>query len=122
MARQVPPTGIVIIAGLGILDALFGIVGGLGVTASGSLGVILGPLVIVIAVAQLLISMGLLTMNSIAWLLAMALFGLSFVLDVLAGNVVGIVVGVLVLAYLYMVRGEYMGSDRSVASAHGDIG
>jgi len=55
MARQVPPTGIVIIAGLGILDALLGLV------------------------------------------------------------------GVLVLTYLFMVRDEYTGSERSIASAHGDI-
>lgn len=121
MARQVPPTGIVIIAGLGILDALFALVGGLGVTTMGTLGAILGPLVVVIAVAKLLISLGLLTMNYVAWLAAMGFFGLSFALDVLTLNVVGILTGVLVLVYLYMVRDEYTGSDRAVASAHGDI-
>jgi hypothetical protein len=121
MARQVPPMGIVLIAGLGILDGLLGIVGGLGVTAMGSLGAILGPLVIVLDVAKLVISLGLLTMDAIAWLLAMVLFGLSLAVDVVTVDIIGILVGVLVLTYLFMVRDEYRGSERSVASAHGDI-
>jgi hypothetical protein len=121
MARTVPPTGIVIIAGLGILDALFAMVGGFSVTTMGVLGAILGPLVVAIAAAKLLISLGLLTMNYVAWILAMGLFGLGFVLDVMTVDVVGILVGVLVLTYLYMVRDEYQRSERSVGSAHGDI-
>jgi len=115
MFNRTPPTGVIVISFLGILGGLWGIVTGFGVATYSPFGTLLGPVLILLSVGHVLVCVGLLSLNSVAWVLAMILYGLSFLLDLLTLDVIGLLFSGLILAYLYSKRGMYMGNERSVS-------
>ena len=119
MSMRTPPAGIIVLSFLGILGALWSIVQGLGMAAYGPLGAVLGPIVILLGVGQLLVSIGLLSLNSVAWILAMGLYALSFVLHLSNLSIVSLLITGLILAYLFSKRSMYFSSNRNVGTAHG---
>lgn len=119
MPSTTAPLGVTIIGAAAIVDALLGIATGLAVSVSGVLGLILGPVVIVLCVVQLGTAIGLIKLYSWAWTLAMVVLGLGLVVDVVNVNALGIAISVVVLGYLYTKRGLYRSGDRTVGSAHG---
>ncbi|WP_423745935.1 hypothetical protein V5735_08295 (plasmid) [Haladaptatus sp. SPP-AMP-3] len=110
---QSAPLGIKIICVLGALGALGGLLRGLGVLFSSPIGLIVGTIVIVFAIAKLAVVWGLWTLKSWAWTLTIIVYGLSLLMDVLrffTGHLAaffGIVVGGLLLAYVYSKRDYY---------------
>ena len=115
MLNRTPPAGVIVISFLGILGGLWAIVNGLGMATYSPLGTLLGPVLILLSVGQVLVCVGLLSLNSVAWVLAMILYGLSFLLDLLTLNVISLLVSGLILVYLFGKRGTYMGNERSVS-------
>ncbi|ODR83046.1 hypothetical protein BG842_14780 [Haladaptatus sp. W1] len=110
---QSAPLGIKIICVLGALGALGSLLRGLGVLFSSPIGLIVGAIVIVFAVAKLAVVWGLWTLKSWAWTLTIIVYGLSLLMDVFrffTGHLAaffGIVVGGLLLAYVYSKREYY---------------
>lgn len=122
--RTSAPLGIKIICLLATIGAMLGAVGGIALVALGGIGVVLGPLVVVLALAQLAAVYGLWTLQSWGWTLAMGLYGLDATLDLIGiavgdfGSVVGLAVAVVILGYVYSKRDHYRSSERTVPPAN----
>jgi len=122
--RTSAPTGIKVICVLATLGALLGLLGGLGMMALGGIGVVLGPLVLLLSFAQLAAVYGLWTLQSWGWTLAVVLYALDVVLDALQvalgdyGALFGLFVSALILAYVYSKRDHYRTSERTVPEAN----
>jgi hypothetical protein len=107
------PLGIKIICVIGALRAVFGLFGGFTAFFSSPLGFVVGGIVVVLALAKLVVVWGLWTLQSWAWTLTMVVWGFGFLMDVLrlfTGNlaaIFGIVIGGLLLAYVYSKREYY---------------
>lgn len=122
--RTSAPAGIKVICVLATLGALLGLLGGLGLMALGGIGVVVGPLVLVLSFAQLAAVYGLWTLQSWGWTLAVVLYALDVLLDlfqVILGDwsaLFGVFVSALILAYVYSKRDHYRTSERTVPEAN----
>lgn len=99
---QSAPLGVKIIAALGIIGGILGLVGSVGFTAFGGLaGVVLGLFFAAFSVVVIVVNASLLSLKRWAWKAAIALNGLGAVLDLLTLEVLGMVISLVVLVYLY---------------------
>jgi hypothetical protein len=103
------PLGIKVICALGV-------VGLLGIAIYVPMTILTRPamtpwalFMVVVGVVYAVSIVGLWSVVSWGWLLAVALQGLGVVLNLLTMNVIGLLVGVLVLAYFFSVRDVYLG-------------
>jgi len=92
-----PPLGIKIICVLGALGGIFGLLGSLVMLGASPL---LGLFALVISAAQLVVVFGLWNLRSWAWTVAMVVYGLGALGDILGGNVVGLLISLIVIVYL----------------------
>jgi hypothetical protein len=110
---QSAPLGIKIICVLAALGAIGSLLRGFGALFSSPLGFVVGAIVIVLALAKLSVVWGLWTLQSWAWTLTVVVYGLSLLMDVLRlltghlAAIFGIVIGGLLLAYVYSKRDYY---------------
>lgn len=122
--RTSAPLGIKIICLLGAIGVVLGILGGLGMMALGDVGILLGPIVVVLSLVQAVTIYGLWTLQSWGWTLAMVVYGLDFLLDVAnllmgsLGAIFGLALSGLILAYIYSKRDHYRSSERNVPEAN----
>lgn len=122
--RTSAPLGIKVICVLGTLGAGLGLVGGFGLMALGGAGVVLGPVVLVLSLAQLAAVFGLWTLQSWGWTLAMVLYGLDAVIDLVGlvlgdlGSILGLFIAVVILGYIYSKRDHYRSAEREVPPAN----
>jgi hypothetical protein len=93
------PLGIYLIAGLAILGGLQGVLSGLGRIGT-IIGIPGGLLSIVLGVAGVLVGFGLLTRNRTAYSVALLVYGVRALVALVTLDVVGLVIAVLVVAYL----------------------
>ena len=93
------PLGVYLIGGLAILGGLQGIVGGLGQIGS-VVGIPAGIVSIVLGVAGVLVGLGLLTRSRTAYTVALLVYGLRALVALATFDVVGLLVAVVVVAYL----------------------
>ena len=107
------PLGIKILCVLGALGAVGSLFRGLGALFTSPLGFIIGTVIIVLAVAKFVVVWGLWTLKSWAWTLTIVVYGLGLlmsVLKLLTGNlfaIISIIIGALLLAYVYSKRHYY---------------
>ena len=97
--RQSTPLGVYLIAGLAILSGLSSVAGGLGHVGS-IVGISLGILLLAVGVVKLLVGVGLLTRSRTAYRWALGIHGLGGLLDLLGGNLLGVLFAVVVVGYL----------------------
>ncbi|WP_049971535.1 hypothetical protein [Haladaptatus cibarius] len=111
--KQSAPLGIKILCMLGAISGILGIFGGLGTLFSSPVGIVVGTLAIGFSLAKLVVVWGLWTLQSWAWMLTIVVYGIGLLFDVLsllAGNIfaiVSIIVGGLLLAYVYSKHDYY---------------
>ena len=104
---QSAPLGVKIIAALGILGGIIGLFGSFGFAMFGGLaGVVLGLFFAAFSVGVIVVNASLLSLKRWAWKAAIALNGLGAVLDLFTLDVLGLVISLVILAYLYS-REEY---------------
>lgn len=123
--RTSAPAGIKVLCVLATLGAVLGLVGGFGVLAQG-IGLILGPLLIVVSLAQLAAVYGLWTLQSWGWTLGIVLYSLDVLLDAVPfvvgqGDVNGVFslfLSLVILAYVYSKRDHYREDERVVPEAN----
>lgn len=111
-----PPLGIKLICTFGGILSVLSLVGGiaaLGVAgigavpgASAALGVV-GVIAIPTSVLSLVAYYGLWKLRYWAWLLYVVVQGVSLLLDLVAGNVIGILIGAVLLTYVGLKRDLY---------------
>lgn len=107
------PLGIKILCVLAVISGVFGLFGGFVALFSSPLGFVVGLVAMVLSLAQLVVAWGLWTLQPWAWTLTMIVYGLDLLVDVfklLTGNalaIVGIIIGGLLLAYVYSKRDYY---------------
>lgn len=103
--RSSAPIGVKVIAAVAVFDGLLMLLGALGSFLSFNFlwAAVLGA----IAIAQLAVAAGLVTLRPYAWTVAMAVFGASLVADLLATDLLGVVVSGALLAYLYAKKDLY---------------
>ncbi len=107
------PLGIKILCVLAVISGVLGIFGGLAMMAGSPIGIVLGPITILLSVAQLVVAWGLWTLQSWAWTLTLVVYGIDVLMDcvrLLLGNIgaiFGIIIGGLLLAYVYSKRDYY---------------
>ncbi|PSQ16332.1 hypothetical protein BRD00_11645 [Halobacteriales archaeon QS_8_69_26] len=122
--RTAAPLGVKIICVLATIGALLGLVGGFGVAAAGGIWILLGPILVLVSVAQLAAVYGLWTLQSWGWTLAMVLYGLDAAIDLVGlasgdpGSVLGLAIAVMVLAYIFGKRDLYKSRKREVPPAN----
>lgn len=113
------PVGVKIICVLAALGTIVGLLGGLGMmSATSSPRVpawfgLLGMVTVVLALVNLPMIYGLWTVKEWGWTLAMVVYGLNVLLNLLSllagqlGSIVSLVIGLAILAYLFSKRGVY---------------
>ena len=118
MAR---PLGVTIIAILGFIGAILGVIGGLMLFSVGTfLTAFLGPLgflgslagiaVLIIGIVEFIIAYGLWKMKKWAWLVELIILAIGILLGIASlvmgslGSIISIVIGALVAYYLYSKR------------------
>lgn len=106
------PTGVTIIALLIIIGGALGVIGGLvGLLGSDSSGALVGASIgaLIVAAAQLIVGIGLWTLQKWAWTLAVIVLGLRVVVDLVliftgglaAAAIVNLVITAILLWYLF---------------------
>ncbi|MFH5797669.1 hypothetical protein [Haladaptatus sp. DYF46] len=107
------PLGIKILCVLAVISGVLGLFGGFVALFSSPVGFIVGIVAMVLSAAQLVVAWGLWTLQPWAWTLTLIVYGLSLLSDVfklLTGNgfaIISIIIGVLLLAYVYGKRDYY---------------
>ena len=109
--RSAPP-GVKIIAGLGFIGSLFGLFGGLALLQSGAIGGLLGLVVVGISILHVFVMIGLLSMEVWAHGLALLLYGSGFLIDLVMANFLALVVGGVVILYLFGIRHRFHSTSR----------
>jgi len=92
-----PPLGIKIICVLGALGGGLGLFGSLVLLGASPL---VGLFALVISIAQLIVVVGLWNLRSWAWSLALVVYGLGALGDVLEGDILGLLISLIVIGYL----------------------
>jgi len=95
------PLGVSIICVLGGLGALLGILGGVVVLGTNPL---LGMFTLVVSAGQLVAVVGLWGLHTWGWTLAVALYGISALLDLITVDPLGVVISTLIVLYLFTKR------------------
>lgn len=99
---QSAPLGVKIIAALGILGGIIGLFGSLGFTMFGGIvGVVLALFFAAFSVGVIVVNASLLTLKRWAWKAAIALNGLAAILDLFTLDILGVVISLVLVAYLY---------------------
>lgn len=91
------PLGVKIIC---ILGAIGGALGFLGSLALLGMAPAVGTVALIISIIQIVVVMGLWNLRSWAWTVSMIVYGLGLLLDLLAINILGLLIGIVVLSYL----------------------
>ena len=94
------PLGIIVIAVLGIIVTVFGLIAALGVVAQSGGPMLLGLFLVGLSGGQLLVLLGLLALKPWAWTWGLVLFGIGAFIDLMALNVVGLAVSLVIIVYL----------------------
>ncbi|MFD1512019.1 hypothetical protein [Halomarina rubra] len=97
--HQSTPLGIWLVAGLAIVGGLSSVAAGLGHIAS-VWGIPIGVLVLAFGVAELLVGLGLLTRSRTAYRWALTIHAVGGLLDLVGGNLLGVLFSVVVVGYL----------------------
>lgn len=103
--RRSAPLGVKVIAAVAVLDGMLGLLGALG--AFLSLNLLAAAIGGALAVAQVAVAAGLVTLRPYAWTVAMAVFALGLVLDLATFDPLGVVISGALLAYLFAKRDLY---------------
>ncbi|KZN24485.1 hypothetical protein A4G99_08865 [Haladaptatus sp. R4] len=107
------PLGIKILCFLSVIVGVLSLIGGLGTLLTGGFGFIVGLIIIVLAIGQIVVAWGLWTLQSWAWTLTIIVYGLRIagdLIQLLLGDfsaIISLVVGLLLLAYIYSKRDYY---------------
>lgn len=116
------PLGITIICLLGFLNAISMILIGLGLVGVASLagltGTVVGSVIsglgitgglafLVLGILTFVIVYGLWEMQKWAWSWTIFFEGLAFILSLLSGNVIGVIISGIIVAYLWMNKGLF---------------
>lgn len=94
------PTGIWVIAVLGLIGAAFSLLAGVGALAAGAVNLVVGGGLIVLALAQALTMLALVGLTPWAWYATIALYTLAAVVRIAQADGVGMVVSLAVAAYV----------------------
>lgn len=103
------PLGVKLICMLGVISASLTVLLAVPIALAGAPFVGIGMLFLFLGLVQFVVLYGLWTLQPWGWLWAMVLFGFGALMDVVQGNAVGLVVSVILLAYLYTKKGVYRG-------------
>ena len=99
-SRKQRPLGITILCILGVVGVVLGFVGSLGLMARGGPGPVLGLITLAVAVGQAVVIYGLWTLQRWGYKWALVLYGLSALLDLVTVSIFGLVIDVVIIAYL----------------------
>ncbi len=105
-ATRTVPLGIKIIVVLGGLGSILALFSGLALSlfSVGGFETLLGIIVAVFAVVKFVTLIGLWSLKRWAWTAAMVIYTLSALLDLLRVNIVGLLIAIIILAYVYSQR------------------
>jgi|APHM01.1.fsa_nt_gi hypothetical protein len=103
------PLGIEIFCLIGGLSAVAAILLNLRLLGSGGSEAALGVIFVAVSVGILVVLAGLLGLQSWAWTATMVLLGLNIVLSLVRLAVVGAILGLVALGYIYQQRSLYRG-------------
>ena len=98
------PTGIWVIAVLGLLGAVFSLLAGVSLLAAGAVGTALGAGLVVLAVAQAVTMLALVGLTPWAWYATIALYLLGAVVRIAQADAIGMVVSLVVALYVAVHR------------------
>lgn len=102
------PLGVTIICALGILGFFLGFIPILDIASmGGSAGAALGLVLLVFNFAHLAIIVGLLNMSATALTWAYVYYGIDVVLDLVSLNILGMIISIIILAYLTSVSHKF---------------
>lgn len=105
--RSGAPPGVKVLAGVAALDGLLVLLGVPGAVLLGLPGPIVAAIYLVVGLSELITAVGLVMLEPYAYSAAKWSYGVGLLLDVLRGNVVGAVLSLFVLGYLYLRREEF---------------
>ena len=103
------PTGIWVVAVLGLVGAVLSVLGGVGLIAAGAVNAVLGVGLLVLAVAQEVTMLALVGITPWAWYATVGLYSLSAALNLITDDGGGLVVSLLVVGYVVSKRELYLG-------------
>lgn len=96
-AKPSTPLGIKIICVLGGIGGVLGLFGSL---AMFGISPILGLFALVLSIVQIVVVFGLWELRSWAWTLAMISYAIGLVFDLIGVNIIGLLIGIVLIAYL----------------------
>ncbi|MEZ3114786.1 hypothetical protein RYH80_02480 [Halobaculum sp. MBLA0147] len=102
-----PPLGVLLVAGLGILSAVFDVLGGVGALGAGPVGFFGGTVGIALAVGQIVTLLALLRMRRWAWTVTLVVIGLNALVSLVTLSPVSLLLDLLVGGYLFSVGEKF---------------
>ena len=94
-----------IIVGLGFLSALLGVFGALALFGHGAPG--WGLLILLLVIGQVIVLYGLLKLRAWALALALVFYGLGILVDLVQLDVLGVVIGIVIVTYLLLIAERF---------------
>lgn len=94
------PLGVTILCVVGAIGVVFGVIGSFGLIASGGPGPILGLVALALTVGQGIALVGLWSLQHWGYKWSLVFYGLSLLLDLVTADVLGVIISVLIIAYL----------------------
>ncbi|USZ69952.1 hypothetical protein NGM10_16240 (plasmid) [Halorussus salilacus] len=101
------PLGITILCILGAIGVVVSFFGGLGALGSGGAGILVGAFVLAVAVGQAVVLNGLWRLQHWGYKWALVFYGLSAVVDLVQFNALGLILDLLIIAYLFSVEDHF---------------
>ena len=103
--RSDVPVGIYVIVAIGLLGSVFGVLGALELAANGY--GIFAAVIFVLAAVEAVAVLGLLGLKAWALMLCLVLYGLGGFVDLFRGNLIGLILSAVVIAYLLSIADRF---------------